>query len=97
MTSRLRSPDQSKHDSTCPASTDTLGPSATDPSGAPNSPSSSPAVARIWSSQPDQATTPWSAHSWVNRARAAGALSGIGPRVWAAKSGPRRSVGKRSR
>jgi hypothetical protein len=52
VTSRLRSPDQSKHDSTCPASTDTLGPRATDPAGAPNSPSSRAAVARICSSQP---------------------------------------------
>ena len=85
MTSRLRPPDQSMQDSTCPASTDTLGPSATDPAGAPNSPSSSPAVARICSSQSYQATTPRSAHSRAKVASASGTLSGIGPRVWAAK------------
>ena len=97
MTSRLRSPDQSRHDSTCPARTDTLGPRAIDPGGAPNRPSSRAAVARICSSQPVQATTPSVAHSAANRARASGTVSGIGPRVWAAKYGPRPSVGNRSR
>jgi len=85
VTSRLRSPDQSKQDSTCPASTDTLGPRTTDPAGAPSSPSSRAAVARTCSSQPVQATTPSSAHSAANLARVAGTLSGMGPRVWAAK------------
>ena len=97
VTSRLRRPDQSKQDSTWPARTDTLGPRATDPAGALNSPSSTAAVARSWSSQLYQATTPCSAHSAANRARASGTVSGIGPRVWAAKYGPRRRVGKRSR
>jgi len=85
VTSRPRGPDQSRQDSTCPASTDTLGPSATEPVGAPSSPSRIAATARSRSSQPFQATTPWVAHSSAKRASAAGTVSGIGPRVWAAK------------
>ena len=88
VTSRLRGPVQSKQDRTWPARTDTLGPSTTDPAGAPNSPSRMAAVARICASQPVQATTPWPAHSAANRARRRG------PCPASARGCGRRSTGR---